>query len=428
MNVSIKPIALLFLFLLPSCSYNRGPDRNQSVFQSYDPSKIPDVGMSEERLNRIDPVVEKYIENQWISGATGIIARHGRIVYHKSFGMRDVEMNDAMENSDLYRIASMTKAVTTVAALMLYEEGHFLLDDPLYHFIPEFKDPVILETMNPADSTYTTRPASKQITIRQLFNHTSGIGYSFSHPRLSPIYGKAGIPDGFVTTDAILADKIKLLGTMPLLHEPGEEYTYGLNTDVLGYLVEVISGMSLKDFFIERIFEPLEMNDTYFFLDDALKDRLVTIYANTESGLKKSDVREYDYPLTGGKSYYSGGAGLISTALDYCKFLQMLVNNGSYNGHQLLSPKTIELMTKNQVGNLRGGGWFGLGFGITTEAGSADILSSTGNYWWGGYFSTSFWVDPAEDIVAVFMTQMFPAQHGEIHQKFQVLAYQAIVD
>ena len=431
MKIIAKVMALSLLLIFIACTNDRSPYQSNENLKSAnglvntEPGK---VGMSGDRLSRIDNVIQQYIDSNWIPGATAIIARQGRVVYHKSFGLRDVESGDKLENNDIFRIASMTKAITSVAAMMLYEEGFFLLDDPLYKYIPEFKDPVILEKVNLKDSTFTSHPAKNQITIRHLLNHTSGIGYGFTHEKLKPLYDKAGIPDGFVITDAVLGYKMKALGHMPLLHEPGEAYYYGLNSDLLGYFVEVISGKTLNEFFQGKIFNPLEMNDTYFFMPEGEEDRLVEIYASTESGYEISTVEEYNYPIKGGKSYYSGGAGILSTALDYAKFLQMLVNGGSYNGHHLLSRKTIDLMTKNQVGDLWGSGAFGLGFGITTETGSAEKLSSVGNYWWGGYFSTSFWVDPEEDLIAVMMTQMFPAWHGEIHQKFQVLTYQAIVD
>jgi len=417
----------LIFFVLPSCKQVKND--SASEMNKLTEAKPESVGMSSERLQRINNVVQNYVDNQWISGATGFIARNGKIVYHQSFGMRDIENKDIMQNDDIYRIASMSKAITAVAVMMLYEEGHFLLDDTLHYFIPEFKDPVILEKLNLKDSTFISIPAKTQITIRQLLNHTSGIGYSFSHERLRPLYQKAGIPDGLNTTNAILGDKIEALAKMPLLHEPGEQYTYGLNSDVLGYLIEVISGKSLYEFFSERIFQPLKMNSTSFYLNNDDGSRLVSLYEQDDNGgLRQSTDKDYYYPLEGGKSYYSGGAGLLSTALDYGKFLQMLVNKGHYNGHQLLSRKTIEIMTKNQVGKLLNGESFGLGFGITTEVNSATTLSSVNNFWWGGYFSTSYWIDPVEDLVAVFMTQMFPAPHGEIHNKFQVLAYQAIID
>jgi CubicO group peptidase (beta-lactamase class C family) len=420
-------IAIGVIILHSSCKLGRQDSASDS--HKLIPANPESVGMSSQRLKRINAVVQKYVDSLWISGATGFIARHGKIVYHQSFGKRDIEQNDPMQNENIYRIASMSKAITTVAVMMLYEEGYFLLDDPLYYFIPEFKDPVILDHVNMEDSTFTSHPAKKQITIRQLLTHTTGIGYSFSHENLRPLYQKAGIPDGLNITNAILGDKMKALARMPLLHEPGEKFTYGLNTDVLGYLIEVISGKSLYVFLKERIFQPLEMESTHFYLFAKDETRLVTLYEpDSMGGLRPSTVMDYYYPVEGNKSYYSGGAGLLSTAFDYGKFLQMLVNNGYYNGHQLLSRKTVEIITKNQVGDLWKGNHFGLGFGITTEESSASVLSSPGNYWWGGYFSTSYWIDPSEGLVAVFMTQMFPNNHGEIHKKFQVLTYQAIVD
>ncbi len=273
---SIVILITLFLFILPSCKQAQLDLASDS--KALTTGTPESVGMSSERLGRIDSIVKDYVDRKWISGATGFIARHGKIVYHQSFGMRDIEQNDPMENDDIYRIASMTKAITTVAVMMLYEEGHFLLDDPLYYYIPEFKDPVILDRVNRKDSTFTSHPAKTQITIKHLLNHTSGIGYGFSHDRLRPLYQKARIPDGFVITDAILADKIKALVRMPLLHKPGAAYTYGLNNDVLGYLVEVLSGKSRKEFFSERIFKPLKMESASFYLSDSDLLRLVTLY------------------------------------------------------------------------------------------------------------------------------------------------------
>ena len=281
-------------------------------------------------------------------------------------------------------------------------------------------------SVNEKDSTFIGKPAQSEITIRELLTHSSGIGYGFINPRLKLVYDKAGIPDGFVTTHAILGDKIKLLAKMPLLHEPGEKFTYGLNMDVLGYLVEVISHKSFKMYLQENIFDPLGMKDTYFYLPEDKVNRLAKVYADTPEGLSESKTTAYNYPFEGGKSYYSGGAGLQSTALDYAKFLQMLLNGGSYNGHQLLGRKTVDLIAMNQLGNLFGVNDFGLGFGITTKKGNAEILGSAGNYWWGGYFSTSFWVDPKEDLIAVLMVQDYPAFHGDIHKKFQVLTYQSL--
>jgi CubicO group peptidase (beta-lactamase class C family) len=384
------------------------------------------TGFSTERLARIDSVVIDYLARECFPGAVAFIARHGKIVYYKSFGMRDPETKDPMEKDDIFRIASMTKALASVATMMLYEEGYFLLDDPVSKFIPEFKNPQVLVKLNP-DLTYVSRPASKEITIRHLLTHTSGIGYPFIDSEVSALYKKNNIPDGFLITDAVLKYAIPTLGKMPLLHDPGEKFTYGLNCDVLGYLVEVITGMTFDEFLQERLFGPLGMADACFYLPDEKAGRLVPVYANTDKGLIHSDREDYEYPVKGPKSYFSGGAGVSCTILDYARFMQMMINGGLYNGHQILGRKTIDLMTMNQVGNLYGDGAFGLGFGLVTEATKHIILSSAGNYSWGGYFSTSYWMDPKEDLIGLFFTQMYPMQYGDIHQKFQVLTYQALV-
>lgn len=383
------------------------------------------VGFSSERLDRIDLVVNEYIERNWIPGAVAFIARHGKIVYYKSFGMRDPETQDPMEKDDIFRIASMTKALASVAVMMLYEEGYFLLDDPVSKYIPVFKNPQVLVKMNP-DLTYSARPASGEITIRHLLTHTSGIGYPFIPSEVAPLYNKYNIPDGFLITDQVLKDAIPTLGKLPLLHDPGARFTYGLNSDVLGYLVEVISGKSFRDFLNERLFGPLGMEDACFYLPDEKVDRLVPVYANSEEGMGPSPDKRYDYPFIGPKCYYSGGAGISCTILDYARFMQMMINGGSYNGHQILGRKTVDLMTTNQVGDLYGDGGFGLGFGLVTEATKHQILSSVGNYSWGGYFSTSYWMDPEEDLIGLFFTQMAPMQYGNIHSKFQVMTYQAL--
>lgn len=422
----IFAILIVFSAVHFSCTNSSSKENTSNPPQQLIADQPESVGFSSERLARIDSVVNEYIERDYIPGAVGFIARHGKIVYYRSFGLRDPETEDPMEKDDIFRIASMTKALTSVAVMMLYEEGCFLLDDPVSKYIPEFKNPQVLVKLNP-DTTYVARPASGEITIRHLLTHTSGITYPFTFSDVALIYHKNKIPDGVFMTDAVLKDAITALAKLPLVHEPGEKFTYGLNTDVLGYLVEVISGKSFKDFLDERLFGPLGMADACFFLQDEKVDRLVPVYANSDAGLGPTTDARYDYPYSGDKSYFSGGAGICCTILDYARFMQMMVNGGSYNGHQILGRKTIDLMTMNQVGDLSGDGEFGLGFGLVSEKNKNQILSSVGNYSWGGYFSTSYWMDPEEDLIGLFFTQMFPMQYGEIHQKFQVMAYQALI-
>jgi len=391
-------------------------------------------GMSSERLKRVDDVVNEYISNKWIAGAAAIIVHNGKIVYYKGLGMDDIDKKTPMKRDAIFRIASQTKAITSTAVLMLYEEGKFLLDDPISKYIPEFKNPKVLDKFNETDSTYTTVPAKREVTIRDLLTHTSGIDYpTIGSKNMTAIYAKADIPAGIGVGNRVLGPAIKKLATLPLSHQPGEKWTYGLNTDVLGYFVEVISGMSLSDFFKKRIFDPLGMKDTYFYLPPDKRSRLATLY--TEDSLhhlvKAPEIQngfQLNYPATNG-TYYSGGAGLSSTTYDYAIFLQMIMNGGIYNGTRILSRNTVRMMTMNQIGDLPlGGNKFGLGFGITTEQGSARIPTQAGTFDWGGYFSTVYWADPKEKIIGLIMTQIVPNSHGELGDKFKVLTYQAISD
>ncbi len=393
------------------------------------------VGMSADRLARIDNLVKEYIDKKWIAGATVLVAREGKIVYYKGLGYDDIDKKTSMKKDAICRIASQTKAITSVAVMILYEEGKILLDEPVSKYIPEFKDPKVLDKFNPADTTYTTVPAKREITIRDLLTHTSGIGYAqIGSKESNAIYYKAGVVGGIGVDKIVLGDKMKILGGLPLMHQPGEKWTYGLNTDLLGYLIEVVSGMSLDEFFRKKIFEPLGMKDTYFYLPKGKRNRLATLYSedSTKHIIKDGETYELNgtmyvnYPNMNG-TYYSGGGGLSSTAYDYSIFMQMLLNGGEYNGKRILSRSSIRMMTSNQIGDIDfGDDKFGLGFGIVTEKGAAKTPVSPGTFSWGGMFSSSYWIDPKEKIIAQFFLQQFPNSHGEIHDKFKILVYQAI--
>lgn len=391
-------------------------------------------GFSAERLNRIDHTLKQYIDSNWVTGAVGFIARDGKIVYNKAFGKDDVKNNTPLKTDAIFRIASQTKAITSVAVMILFEEGKFLLDDPISKYIPSFAKPKVLDKFNAKDSTYTTVPAKREITIRDLLTHTSGIDYAqIGSPNMKAIYAKAGIEAGFVMKKKLLADAINKLGTLPLVHNPGEKFTYSLSVDVLGRLVEIASGISLDEFFHKRIFEPLGMNDTYFDLPANKQNRLVKVYtenkqthqvepwaADTFPGLT------IDYPINH-NGYFAGGAGLVSTIQDYAVFLQMLINNGIYNNHRILSRHTVEIMTKNQIGDISiGDDKFGLGFLITTNKGNAKLGQSEGSFAWGGAFGTIYWADPKEKIVSLLYIQQMPFSHNELADKFRVLVYQAL--
>ena len=393
------------------------------------------VGMSTERLSRIDNLVKEYIDRKWIAGAAVLVARDGKIVYYKGLGYDDIDKKTPMKKDAICRIASQTKAITSVAVMMLYEEGKILLNDPVSNYIPEFKNPRVLDKFNPADTTYTTVPAKRELTIRDLLTHTSGIDYAqIGSKEANAIYYKAGLVGGIGVNKILLADKMKILGGLPLMHQPGEKWTYGLNTDLLGYLIELVSGMSLDQFFKKKIFEPLGMKDTYFYLPKEKRNRLATLYTedSTKHIIKDGETYELNgtiyvnYPNMDG-TYYSGGGGLSSTAYDYGIFMQMMLNGGEYNGKRILSRSSVRMMTSNQIGDIAfGDDKFGLGFGIVTERGSAKTPVSPGTFSWGGMFSSSYWIDPKEKIIAQFFLQQFPNSHNDIHDKFKALVYQAI--
>jgi CubicO group peptidase (beta-lactamase class C family) len=392
---------------------------------------------SVERLQRIDNLIEQNIDSGYINGAVGLIARNGKIVYNKSFGIADVEQKKLMNNDNIFRIASQTKAITSVAVMMLFEEGRFLLDDPISKYIPAFAHPKVIDQYNEKDTTYTTISSKREITIRDLLTHTSGIEYAqIGSPKMKAIYAKASIPGGFVSQKILLADAMNKLGKMPLLHQPGERWTYGLNVDVLGYLVEKVSGKSLDQFFKERIFDPLGMKDTYFYIPTAKQGRLVTVYTpDKQQHLIKWNAATFppldvDYPKAAG-TYFSGGAGLSSTIKDYAIFLQMMLNGGVYNGQRLLARHTVELMTENQIGDLYINpekDKFGLGFGIITKNSSAKLGMSEGSFAWGGFYGTLYWVDPKEHLVCLLFIQNWPLPHNAIQDKFRALVYQALTD
>lgn len=392
------------------------------------------VGISSERLKRIDKVLQEYIDKQQVAGSVAIIVKNGKIVYYKGFGSDDWDTKTSLKKDAIFRIASQTKAITSTAAMILFEEGKFLLDEPVSKYIPSFKKPQIIDKFNEKDSSYTTKSAKTEITIRQLLTHTSGIGYpSIGSKESAAIYAKNDIPSGIGAPNYKLADVITRLGKMPLVHEPGERWTYGLNCDVLGYLIEIWSGKPLNEFFQERIFEPLGMKDTYFYLPENKKNRLAKLYTQDKDGktimAESRPGFDNDYPKANG-TFYAGGAGLTSTALDYAIFLQSFINGGQYNGKRILSPATVNLMTQNQIGDLNTGrNKFGLGFSITTEKEAARIPVSVGTFDWGGIFGTTYWADPKDKIVALLMTQKYPnSVWGEMQDKFKVLVYQALVE
>ena len=390
-----------------------------------------------ERVKITDNVIQSWVDKGWMNGGVGLVLRDGKIAYYKAFGNDNMEKKTPMQVDHIFRIASQTKAITSTAVMMLFEEGKFLLDEPVSKFIPEFKNNKVLDKFNPIDSSFTTIAAKRDITIRDLLTHTSGIGYAqIGSGPANAIYAKNGITSGIGVEKQTLEDNMKRLAKMPLFHQPGEKFTYGLNTDLLGYLVEVVSGMKLDVFMRTKIFEPLGMKDTYFNIPKEKQNRLVSLYSQIngkllyppESTMMQGSKVYRDYPNLG-FPMLSGGGGLSSTIMDYAIFLQMMLNEGTYNGVRILSRNSVRMMTMNQIGDIDNGiNKFGLGFGITTEKGSAKLPTQAGTYEWGGMFATSYWVDPKEKIVGLFFRNIYPTQNGDISDRFRVMVYQAIKD
>ena len=423
----MKTRFVILIFILAACA--------GSCIQNADTTEVSpsSVNMSATRLDRIDTLLLQSIENKWINGAVAYVSRENKVAYFRAFGLANAETQKPMEKDAIFRIASQTKAITSVAVMMLFEEGKLLLDDPISKYIPEFSHPVVVDQFNEKDTTYTTKPATREITIRDLLTHISGIDYAgIGSPRMRAIYAKSDITAGFEPRSILIGDNIKKLARLPLVHQPGEKFTYGLNTDVLGYLVEVISGLSFDQFLKQRIFEPLGMKDTYFYLPVEKQDRLTAVYTEdslqnaiawTEATLPGLDV---NYPKSNG-SYFSGGGGLCSTITDYAAFLQMILNKGELNGKRILAERTVEIMSANQIGNLTlGANKFGLGFEITTETGQSKLGVTSGSLAWGGFFGTTYWADPQEQMVCLLFCQQWPLSHNEIFDKFRVLVYAAL--
>lgn len=393
---------------------------------------MPHPEVNQERLERVNKVIQDFVSDNKIVGAVALVSKDGKLQIHRAYGVDDRNTGKKMEKEAIFRIASQTKALTSVGIMMLMESGDLLLSDPVHKFIPTFKNLKVLNTFSEKDSTYTTVAAKRDITIRDLLTHTSGLGYAgIGSPAMKAIYAKNKISAGIGETDANMRTTMLNLGALPLEYQPGERWNYGLNTDVLGHIIELVTGLSLESFFQKMICEPLGMRDTWFNLPLAIQPRLTSIYTRdslcffTKMEVGKSPISP-NFPSLN-KSYFSGGAGLSSTVKDYGIFLQMLLNKGSYNGKQLLSPRTVEMMLSNHSGRLMGDTHFGLGFSIVTPANTDDIRN-IGTFSWGGAFATTYWADPKENIVAVLMTQQLGAgpEWSELQNKFNVAIYQAL--
>ncbi len=394
--------------------------------QSLPTAPPEEVGLSAERLDRLNQVMRRYVDDGRVAGLVTLVIRGGRVTHFESFGYLDRERRTPMPRDAVFRIASQTKAVTTAAVMMLQEEGSLILTEPVSKYLSEFRNTTVAV---PNNDGFRAEPARREITIRDLLTHTAGISYGAGSPaeeahKWARLHGWY-----FAEHDEPIGDAVRRLAGLPFSAHPGERWVYGFGTDILGHLVERVSGMSLADFFQSRIFEPLKMVDTHFYLPEGKLDRLTPVYGVGEGGrLELVEKPEESFYFKGPRQCYSGGAGLLSTARDYGRFLLALLNGGELEGVRILSRKSVEAMTTDHAGDLYGPRGFGLGFWINDDLGRLGQLGSIGAYGWGGAYHTTYWVDPEEELVALLMCQLLPARGSDLHPRFNALVYQAIAD
>lgn len=396
-----------------------------------------DLGLSAPRLVKIDLMTQKYIDEGKLPGTITVVARRGKIAHFECQGRMDIEADKMVAQDTIFRIYSMSKPVTSVALMMLYEDGHFQLDDPISRFVPSFENMEVYISGNRDE--YKTQPADRQITIRDLLTHTAGFTYGFMRTSVVDTLYR----DKAVEESETLAEMVNKLSELPLLFSPGSRWSYSVATDVCGYLVELISGERFDQFLQEQIFEPLGMLDTGFSVPESKVHRFAANYERTaDDGLQLTDSPETSHYIQD-VTYFSGGGGLVSTARDYLRFAQMLLNKGELEGERILGRKTVELMTANHLpnnGDLTSMGQpvfsetpydgigFGLGFSVMLDPATAHILGTPGEFAWGGAASTYFWVDPGEELIAILLTQLMPSSSYPIRREFRVLVYQSIVE
>jgi len=383
-------------------------------------------------LQRLSDVLQDYVNDDRLAGAVALVARHGKVAYLETFGHRDLESGSPMHEDAIFRIASQTKALVSVGVMILQEQGLLLITDPVGKYLPEFRTTTVAEPRE--DGGYDVVDAERPITIRDLLTHTAGISYGGGVAR--DRWAEAEIQGWyFAHRDEPVGATVARMAALPFDAQPGERWIYGYSTDILGALIERVSDLALDDFLRTRMFEPLGMRDTHFYLPEAKSDRLAVVYsAKAESGLERARdpggmVGQGAY-LVGHRKSFSGGAGLLSTASDYARFLQMLLNGGNLDGARVLTRKTVQLMTVDHLGELQlsDGVGFGLGFSVVEDLGARGLPGSIGEFGWGGAYHSTYWVDPQEHLVVVYFTQLIPTNNLDDHGKLRTLVYQALID
>lgn len=390
-----------------------------------------DVGLSPDRLERLDAVLQSYVDDGRLAGSVVLVARRGGIAHLRAYGQRDREADSPMREDSMFRIASQSKAIVSTAVMMLQERGELLIGDPVGKYLPEFAETTV--AVPASGGEYEVVDASRPVTIRDLLTHTSGFGYGSGVA--ADAWAEAGIQGWyFADRDEPISETVARMAELPADAHPGEQWIYGYNTDILGAIVERVSGQPLDVFLTRNIFEPLGMRDTHFYPPPSKRDRLAAVYSSAEGGIVRAEgsgsIGQGDY-IDGPRQSFSGGAGLVSTAVDYARFLQMLLNGGELDGTRLLGRKTVELMTTNHLPDGVGfgpGQGFGLGFSIVEDVGRRGVPGSVGEFGWGGAYHSTYWVDPEEELIVVYLSQLIPAGDVDDHAKLRTLVYQAITD
>ena len=395
-------------------------------------------GMSLERLSRIDAVMKEYIDQEKLAGNVVYVSRNGMPVYYKSFGMRDVEAELPMNRNDMFRIASQTKAITSVGIMILQEQGKLLINDDVGKYLPEYLKTTVAE--EDGNGGYNVVAANRKITLRDLLTHTAGIDYGLGPAKAE--WEAAGIQGWyFADRDEPIRETVRRIAALPQNSQPGENFVYGYNTDILGAVIEIVSGQPLDQFLSENILNPLHMHDTYFYVPEDKVERIATVYSLKGDKITRaadpgqlengSHIGQGQY-TSGPRKSFAGGAGLVSTAQNYGRFLQMVLNGGELNGTRILGRKSIELMTQNHIGAIsllgQSGVGFGLGFQVVTDLGEFGQMGTLGEFGWGGAYHSTYWIDPKEKLVVVYLTQLIPANDIDDAAKLRSLIYQAIVD
>lgn len=402
-----------------------------TLAQELPKAKPEDVGMSSQRLAQLSTTLDNYAKNGRLAGGVAMVLRRGKLVYLHSFGQRDREANSPMKADAIFRIASQSKALTSVGIMLLQEEGKLLISDPVSKFIPEFANSTV--AVPKEGGGYDIVKAKRQITIRDLLTHTAGISYGggpakdkWDAAKISGFY--------FSDRDEPISETVKRMAALPMDAHPGEKYIYGYSTDILGVVIEKASGQSFDQFLQSRIFGPLGMKDTSFYLPESKMDRFATVYSAKDGKIERAPVegtiQSQGHYVKGPRKSFSGGAGLLSTAGDYARFLQMLLNGGQLDGKRILSRKSVELMTTDHLNGIsfRTGQGFGLGFSVVKDVGAYGAMTSVGEFGWGGAYHSNYWVDPKEQLVVVYMTQLLPAGTVDDYGKLRAGIYSAIVE